>query len=164
MKKITDFEGSPEDRIGRRLALRLDEAAQALPADISERLRFSRERAMARARVAQAQAAAASQPAWLVTGGRLTWAGGSMAGPVGTLSAGPGGGWHSLSGPGWSGRLASVLPLLILVLGFVVIQDALREIQIDAATEVDAALLSDDLPPQAYTDPGFAEFLRRESR
>jgi hypothetical protein len=31
--------------------------------------------------------------------------------------------------------------------------------QIDAAAEIDAALLSDSLPPSAYSDPGFAEFL-----
>ena len=29
-----------------------------------------------------------------------------------------------------------------------------------AAAEVDAALLADDLPPEAYTDPGFGEFLK----
>jgi hypothetical protein len=49
-------------------------------------------------------------------------------------------------------------------LGFVAIQDTLMEHQIQAAAEVDAALLSDDLPPQAYADPGFAEFLRRQER
>ena len=32
--------------------------------------------------------------------------------------------------------------------------------QIAAVAEVDAALLSDDLPPDAYTDPGFAEYLK----
>lgn len=163
MKKITTVEGSLEDRIGHRLAMRLNDATQALPADISERLRFSRERALARARIAQAQTAVASHSAWLVAGRPLALAGGTTAGSVGTIG-GAAAGWQHLSGPGWSGRLASLLPLLILVLGFFVIQDALREIQIDAATEVDAALLSDDLPPQAYTDPGFAEFLRREGR
>jgi hypothetical protein len=32
--------------------------------------------------------------------------------------------------------------------------------QIAAAAEVDTALLSDNLPPSAFSDPGFAEFLR----
>ena len=27
----------------------------------------------------------------------------------------------------------------------------------------DAALLTDELPPAAYTDPGFAQFLKREA-
>jgi hypothetical protein len=60
--------------------------------------------------------------------------------------------------------LASALPLLILALVFLAIQDTLTERQIQAAAEVDAALLADDLPPQAYSDPGFAEFLRRQER
>jgi Protein of unknown function (DUF3619) len=29
-----------------------------------------------------------------------------------------------------------------------------------AAAEIDAQLLSDSLPPTAYSDPGFAEYLR----
>jgi hypothetical protein len=32
--------------------------------------------------------------------------------------------------------------------------------QIQAAAEVDAVLLADDLPPEAYADPGFGEFLK----
>jgi hypothetical protein len=31
--------------------------------------------------------------------------------------------------------------------------------QIRTAAEIDAALLGDALPPAAYTDPGFAEYL-----
>jgi len=60
--------------------------------------------------------------------------------------------------------VASMVPLLILALGLLMIQRHLQDRQITAAAEVDAALLSDDLPPQAYTDPGFAEFLRRNNR
>ena len=32
--------------------------------------------------------------------------------------------------------------------------------QISVAAEVDAALLADDLPPKAYSDAGFVEFLK----
>jgi len=32
--------------------------------------------------------------------------------------------------------------------------------QVHAAAEVDSQLLADALPPSAYTDPGFAEYLR----
>ncbi|MFM8636357.1 MAG: DUF3619 family protein, partial [Betaproteobacteria bacterium] len=67
-------------------------------------------------------------------------------------------------GGSWWTKLVSALPLLILALGFLAIQDTLAEHQIQAAAEVDAALLTDDLPPQAYSDPGFAEFLRRQER
>jgi len=37
------------------------------------------------------------------------------------------------------------------------LQDEMRAKEI---AEVDAELLIDDLPPQAYTDPGFAQFVR----
>ena len=33
--------------------------------------------------------------------------------------------------------------------------------QIRDAAEVDSALLADDLPPEAYSDPGFAEYLEK---
>ena len=53
-----------------------------------------------------------------------------------------------------------MLPLLVLVSGLLMIERwAVRE-QVLAAAEIDALLLSDDLPPAAYSDPGFGEFLR----
>jgi len=62
--------------------------------------------------------------------------------------------------PGWGWRLATLAPLIALVAGLVLIQIQHDDDQISAAAEVDAALLADDLPPAAYTDAGFAEFLR----
>jgi len=35
-----------------------------------------------------------------------------------------------------------------------------EERRTDELAEVDSALLTDDLPPAAYTDPGFAQFLK----
>ena len=61
---------------------------------------------------------------------------------------------------GWL-RLASVLPLMVLVLGLVLIQHLHDQAEIHAAAEVDAALLADDLPPEAYGDPGFVAFLKQ---
>ena len=53
-----------------------------------------------------------------------------------------------------------MLPLLVLVAGLVMIDNwAVRE-QVLAAAEIDAQLLADDLPPAAYSDPGFGEYLR----
>jgi hypothetical protein len=60
----------------------------------------------------------------------------------------------------WWQRLASFLPLVVLVCGFVLITQQAELEQVHAAAEVDAMLLADDLPPDAYTDPGFAQFLR----
>jgi hypothetical protein len=60
----------------------------------------------------------------------------------------------------WWQRAASMLPLVMLVLGMVAIDHwAVRE-QVLAAADFDTQLLADDLPPAAYSDPGFAEFLR----
>jgi hypothetical protein len=61
---------------------------------------------------------------------------------------------------GWL-RLASALPLMLLVLGLVLIQHLHNQAEIHAAAEVDAALLADDLPPEAYGDPGFVAFLKQ---
>jgi hypothetical protein len=61
---------------------------------------------------------------------------------------------------GWLNRIASLLPLLALLAGLVsiaVLQDDDRTREL---AEVDAELLTDDLPPAAFTDPGFVQYLR----
>jgi hypothetical protein len=65
---------------------------------------------------------------------------------------------------GWWGRLASALPLVLLVVGLVTIHTLRNEQFAGELAAVDAALLADDLPPSAYADPGFARFveLRRK--
>lgn len=60
----------------------------------------------------------------------------------------------------WWARLAAVMPVVALTLGLICIDQFSLTQRIEAAAEVDAALLSDDLPPSAYADPGFAEFLK----
>jgi hypothetical protein len=122
------------------IAARLSEGAQQAPRDIAERLRFAREQALERARDARAPALG---PA-------------TVAGPSGGLPL-------AMNGPRstpWWLRLASVLPLCALVAGLLLIQESNTRAQIRAAAEIDAALLSDDLPPTAYSDPGFGEFLK----
>jgi hypothetical protein len=121
----------------RQIVARLDEDSNRLPSDIGERLRFAREQALVRADQARVQASSVS---------RL-----SMAG-AGALLAGAGSGW-------WM-KLATLAPLAVLVGGLVLIQRWETNTQISAAAEVDAALLADDLPPNAYHDPGFFEFLK----
>jgi hypothetical protein len=60
--------------------------------------------------------------------------------------------------------VASVLPLLALVVGLILIQRWQTTAQISVAAEVDAALLADDVPPTAYRDAGFIEFLKTPPR
>ena len=130
---------SLEARVALRIAARLNESAQQVPHDITERLRFGREQALARARAAQRQT---------VTG-------------IATQVAGQSNGAATLSAPPsvWL-RLASLLPLVVLVAGMVMIQHHHDAEQIAAAAEIDAALLVDELPPAAYRDPGFTAFLQ----
>lgn len=128
-----------EARVGLRMAGRLNEVAEQLPHDISERLRFGREQALARSRALRHGTAVA--PAVSVVG---------HAGGAAVLSAPP-----SM----WL-RLASLLPLIVLAAGLVLIQQHRDHEQIAVAAEIDAALLTDELPPTAYGDPGFAEYLR----
>lgn len=130
---------SLEGHLALRVTSLLTLSADDLPHDITERLRFGRERALARA--AQARRAAAPVVASPVLGG---------AGRTAVLG-GPPSVWL---------RLASALPLVMLVAGLVLIQHHHDFEQISAAAEIDSALLADELPPAAYGDPGFTEFLR----
>ncbi len=129
-----------EARFGLRVAARLSDHAEALPHDITERLRSAREQALAKARprLAAANAAAAaiggSRTATLVSGG----------GPADS----------------WWWRLSSLAPLALLIAGLVWVHEFHRSEEIVAVAEVDAALLTDAIPPSAYADPGFAEFLK----
>ena len=132
------------DALQARYALRvtaaLTERSLELDADIGERLRFARERALERA--SAARRAEVSTPVGATRGGAAIL---------------------GRTGPNWWIRVASVAPVLALVAGLVLIQRWQDSTQISAAAEVDAALLSDDLPPQAYSDAGFAEFLKTPS-
>jgi len=127
-----------QTRFSRRIVAHLNEGADGLPPDVVERLRFAREGAVERARLA------VPRPASVVV-----FRGGAAA-----LGGGVGWGW----------KLASAAPLVALVCGLVLIQQWQTRTQISAAAEVDAALLSDDLPPTAYRDAGFVEFLKSPPR
>jgi len=123
-----------EARFGARVAVRLSAGNDGLPHDISERLRAAREQALARRKLVQVQAAPVV--ASVNRGGSLTL----------------GGGW-------WT-RIASAVPLIALAAGLVAISVLQDDNRASEVAEVDAAILTGDLPPAAYTDPGFAQFLK----
>ena len=129
-----------EGQVGLYLAAHLSRGCETLPHDITERLRFARERALAA--LPQRQAATLPLTATTVLG---------SAGRSAVLGGGP---------PSFWLRLASVLPLAMLVAGLVFIERHNNWQQIEAAADVDSALLADDLPPAAYGDPAFLEYLR----
>jgi hypothetical protein len=138
MNTIRQNEHSMEARLGTRLAVALSSQAECLPHDVSERLRFSRERAIAAGRATRALVSAPVAAPAAVSVGR-----GTLAGFV----------------PWWQ-RAASAVPLVLLVVGLLMIDHWSMREQVVAAAEFDAQLLADDLPPAAFSDPGFAEFLR----
>ena len=69
--------------------------------------------------------------------------------------------WPARRHPRLKSKLPSLLPLLALLLGLAFVQWMHMDDQIRDAAEVDSALLADDLPPEAYSDPGFAEYLEK---
>lgn len=127
-----------QDRFGLKTASYLSADAADLPYDISERLRAARVQALAVRKLAKVQAAPVAAGAG--TGAALTW--GSDEG-------------FSL----W-GRIGSVLPLVALVVGLLVINSLQADSFVDELAEVDSALLTDELPPAAFSDPGFVQFLK----
>jgi hypothetical protein len=116
----------------------LSERSEALTHDVTQRLKFARTQAIARARAARVAVGASAVSTQRGHGLALLGMGQS---------------------PRWL-RLVSFLPLIALVVGLMLIQDQHSEAQIEVAADVDAALLADDLPPAAYGDAGFVEFLK----
>ena len=133
------------DRFAQRVAARLSSGTEDLPYDISERLRASRMQALSKRKKAVAPVRIAAP---------VTLNGGN------TATLGKGGGERS----GWWNALVSAVPLMALVVGLVMINIAQDESSTNDVAEVDAALLTDDLPPAAYADPGFVQFLKTSAQ
>ena len=125
------------DAFGRAVARRLSEGSGSLPHEVSERLKVARAQAVAKRKVVSLQVANGLS----VSGGEaaMQWGG---------------------DGDSWWNRIASFLPLLALVVGLIFIAVLQDELRIREVAEVDAELLTDELPPTAFTDPGFAQYLR----
>ncbi len=132
-----------QERFALKLTSRLSDATDTLPHDLTERLRVSRQQAVAKRKLASLTHAA--------TAPSVSRSGGSA-----TLSMGSGGNEpFSL----WN-MIASALPLVALMVGLFVINNIQNDNRAREVAEVDAALLTDDLPPAAYADPGFVQFLK----
>jgi len=125
------------DQVGQALARRLNEHATHLPHDISERLRAARMQAMAQRK---------REPV-------------RIAVPQLSTAGGPSLGNHDEGLNLWS-RLASALPLIALLFGLATIHAFQNEHRANEIATLDAELLIDDLPPDAYADPGFLVFLK----
>ena len=126
-----------QDRYGLMIAARLSDASGNLPHDISERLRAARTQAVSKRKLATARTASST----------------SASDSAATMTLGDE--HFSL----WD-RIASAIPLIALILGLVGITMIQNDNRARELAEVDAALLTDDLPTAAFTDPGFIQFLK----
>nr|WP_315488140.1 DUF3619 family protein [uncultured Rhodoferax sp.] len=132
----SNLTSSYQDRLGRNIAARLSDSTQGIPNDISERLKVARMQALAKRKVVKIQAATSV----------------TVQGGTASLNAG------DFDGGFWS-RLGAVIPLLALVAGLLTIAVVQEQHRASEIADVDIELLADELPPDAYTDPGFAHFL-----
>lgn len=135
LQKRTDI---LQDRFGLKTASYLSASAADLPYEISERLRAARGQAISQRKIAKLQTSAS-----------VVNTGGSAA-----LT------WGSDDGVSWWARIGSVIPLIALVVGLLAINSIQNDNRAREVAEVDVALLTDDLPPAAFADPGFVQFLK----
>lgn len=126
-----------QDRFGRQVAARLSAGTAELSYEITERLRAARMQAVAHRKTAS-----------------LGFASGlSLSGGTASLNFGD-------EGISLWGRIGSAIPLIALVAGLLLIHSVQNDRRANEVAEVDAALLTDDLPPAAYADSGFVQFLK----
>ncbi|MBU3590324.1 DUF3619 family protein [Polynucleobacter sp. 80A-SIGWE] len=69
------------------------------------------------------------------------------------------GNWTSGSRSFWD-NVGWVAPLVVLVFGLIGIAQWQQDSRINDIAELDVALLTDDVPPDAYADSGFMGFLK----
>jgi hypothetical protein len=129
-----------QNRQGLKLASYLSLGTAELPHDISERLRVARLQALSQRKVSPRSSARS-----VVTNG------GSAA-----LT------WGQEESLGFWGRIGAIVPLIALVVGMLLIYSMQNDNRARELAEVDVSLLTDVLPPEAFADPGFVQFLKTE--
>ena len=127
-----------QDRFALKTVSYLSAGTAELSHDISERLRSARVQAVSQRKVAKSR-----------TAENVVSSGAAAA-----LGWGSGEGWN------WWSRVGSVLPLIMLVAGLLAINSFQSDNRAQELAEVDSALLTDELPPAAFADPGFNQFLK----
>lgn len=135
---LTKRTDSLQNRFGLKTASYLSAGAVDLPYDISERLRAARSQAVSVRKIAKPE-----------TDKSIVNTGGSAA-----LI------WGTGEGLSWWARIGAVLPLIALVVGLLTINSIQNNNRAQELAEVDVALLTDELPPAAFSDPGFVQFLK----
>lgn len=131
------------EAFARRITLRLTQAGDEVHHDIAERLRAARVQALAERKRPAARPALQWRPASAVLSqGETATLGGSDHGHHG---------WRTVASLAW---------IAALLVGLAWVHHAQVENVTTELTEIDTALLTDDLPPSAYADPGFTQFIK----
>lgn len=118
----------------------LDESAQNLSEKTGERLSSARKIAISRKKQASTQSVPVTRTA--------------MAGAPGARFFHAPDNWTT-----WLGRMGVIIPLAALVLGLMGLYQYEQQEQIIETANIDAEVLTDDLPLSAYLDHGFNAFL-----
>lgn len=128
------FTETQVDQFGQASAALLRQGTHSIPQNIKDRLYAAR-----------MQAIAAKKPEKVRIQKQV------LAGTSRNWTSGSNGLWDSV---GW------IAPLVVLVFGLIGIAQWQDDSRINDIAEVDAALLADDVPPDAYADSGFLAFLK----
>ncbi|MBU3547398.1 DUF3619 family protein [Polynucleobacter sp. MWH-Jannik1A5] len=135
MKHFDDqFTQTEVDQFGQASAALLRQSTQNIPQSIKDRLYSARMKALS---VKKPEKVRLQKQ--VLAGASRNWTSGSN------------GVWDTV---GW------MAPLVVLVFGLIGIAQWQDDSRINDIAEVDAALLSDDVPPDAYADSGFMAFLK----
>lgn len=120
----------------------LNERLDDLPASTTDRLAQARKMALARkkAHVEAPMSVRVSKTGMATAGGFLS------------------------RGFGWLGRMGVAVPMLVLVAGLAGIYQYEQQQRIADLAELDAAVLSDELPLSAYLDHGFNAYLTQSEQ
>ena len=117
----------------------LNERLDTLPATTTDRLASARLKALAAKR--PEQSAPLTVPFRVLAGGF--------------------GGWMPQSS--WFNRAGLILPLIALIVGLSGMYNYEQQKRLNETADIDAAVLSDELPLTAYLDQGFSAYLARHA-
>ncbi len=122
------------DEFGLATAALLEHGSKSLPQSIRARLHSARMKALS---VQKTEKVYVRQPAFASSSGN----------------------WSTNSGALWN-YFGWIAPLLVLVFCLIAIAEWQQDSRINDIAELDIALLTDDVPPDAYADIGFLSFLK----
>lgn len=127
-----------EINFGYKVRHALNEQLDTLPTATTDRLASARKLALSRKK--------SDSPLRVLVRQR------AFAGEAGSMAS---------EGFSWKMRFALIIPLVVLVFGLIGIVQYEKQVRIDETADIDAAMLSDEVPLTAYADTGFNAYLEK---